>query len=158
MLHSPANVNSWVCLDSGCTMSLIDRKFLSQQHPTARLSIMSTPMTVRGIGNHTYDASQLLEVDIFLSNGKGSAGHIKKQLLVVDCLPAKILLGVNIMSPEASYVDFESQILTLPHCSGIQVLILVKSAFPEEPVPIFSKQRIIIPPHSNALISISSNH
>ncbi|RKF82335.1 hypothetical protein GcC1_015045 [Golovinomyces cichoracearum] len=158
MLHSPANVNTWVCLDSGCTMSLIDRKFLSKQHPTTKLSIMSTPMIVRGIGYHTYDASQLLEVDIFLPNGKGSAGHIKKELHVVECLPAKVLLGVDIMLPEGWYVDFESQILTFPYCSGIQVPILVKSAFPEGPVPIFSKQRAVIPPHSNALISISSNH
>ncbi|RKF53256.1 hypothetical protein GcC1_222033 [Golovinomyces cichoracearum] len=158
MLHSPANVNTWVCLDSRCTMSLIDRKFLSQQHPTAKLSIMSTPMIVCGIGNHTYDVSQFLEVDILLPNGEGSAGNIKKELHVVDCLPAKVLLGVDTMSPEGWCVHFESQILTLPHCSGIQDPILVKSAFPEGPVPIFSKQQTVIPPHSNALKSISRNH
>ncbi|KAI6250649.1 hypothetical protein HI914_00195 [Erysiphe necator] len=62
------------------------------------------------------------------------------------------------MPPKGWCVDFESQTLTLPHCSGIQVPILVKSAFQEGPIPIFSKQRTVIPPHSNALIPISSNH
>ncbi|RKF55936.1 hypothetical protein OnM2_085014 [Erysiphe neolycopersici] len=158
MLHSPGNDKTWVCLDSGCPMSLIDKNFLLQQYPTAKLLTMSTPMTVRRIGNHTYDASQFLQVDIFLPNGSGCAGHIKKELHVVNCLPAKALLGVDIMLPEGWCVDFESQTLTLPYCSGIQVPILVKSAFPEGPIPIFSKQRKVIPPHSNALISISSNH
>lgn len=118
MLHSPANDKTWVCLDSGCTMSLIDKNFLFQRYPTAKLLTMSTPMTVRGIGNHTYDASQFLQLDIFLLNGKGSAGHIKKELHVVNCLPAKVLLLVDIMSLEGWCVDFESQTLTLPHCSG----------------------------------------
>ncbi|RKF55477.1 hypothetical protein OnM2_089039 [Erysiphe neolycopersici] len=121
MLHSPGNDKNWVCLDSGCTMSLIDKNFLLQQYPTAKLLTMSTPMTVRGIGNHTYDTSQFLQVDIFLPKGKVSAGHIKKILHVVNCLPAKVLLGVDIMSPEGWCVNFESQTLTLPHCSGIQL-------------------------------------
>ncbi|KAI6244527.1 hypothetical protein HI914_07514 [Erysiphe necator] len=104
------------------------------------------------------DKMWFLQVDIFLPKGKDSAGHIKKRLHVVNCLPAKVLLGVDIMSPEGWCVGFESQTPTLPHCSAIQVPILVKSAFHEGPIPIFSKQRTVIPPHFNALIPISSNH
>ncbi|KAI6251518.1 hypothetical protein HI914_00911 [Erysiphe necator] len=52
MLHSPGNDKTWVYLDSGCTMSLIDKNYLFQKYPTAKLLTMSTPMTVRGIGHH----------------------------------------------------------------------------------------------------------
>lgn len=108
MLHSPGNDKTWVCLDSRCTMSLINKNFLLQQYPTAKLFTMSTPMAVRGTGNYTYDASQYLQVDILLPNGEGSAGLIKKELRVVNCLPAKVLLSVDIMSPEGWCVDFKS--------------------------------------------------
>lgn len=53
ILHSPANLPNWVCLDSEYTMSLIEKTFLRQQCPAIKISCMPTTMTVRDIGSHT---------------------------------------------------------------------------------------------------------
>ena len=47
-----------LCFDIGCTMSLIDRKFLSEILLGATVRQMPTPMTVRGLGTNMHDASE----------------------------------------------------------------------------------------------------
>ncbi|KAI0996568.1 hypothetical protein K3495_g11612 [Podosphaera aphanis] len=155
ILHSPANSLTWVYLDSGCTMTLIDRNFLLQACPKIKLSIMPTPMMVRGIGSHVHDASHFANLDIFFPDGKGNAGHIKRELHVVNNLPAKILLGIDIMTPEGWCVDFGSETLSLPHCANIQVPILTRSKVPEpRTAQIFTEHRLKGPAHSRLLVSI----
>ncbi|KAI6245262.1 hypothetical protein HI914_06545 [Erysiphe necator] len=97
ILHSPANNPTWVCIDSGCTMTLIDKNFLIKECPTINLAKMPSAMTVRGIGAQFHDASKFALKDLFFPDGKGNAGHISRELHVVDDLPAKILIGIDIM-------------------------------------------------------------
>ncbi|KAI1000709.1 hypothetical protein K3495_g7487 [Podosphaera aphanis] len=131
------------------------RKFLLQACPAIKLFIMPTPMTVRGIGNQVHDASHFAKLDIFFPDGKGNAGHIKRELHVVDNLPAKILLGIDIMTPAGWSVDFDSKTLSLPHGANIQVPIITRSKVPESSTAqIFTKQRLTVPPHSRSLVPI----
>lgn len=159
ILHSPANNPTWVCLDSGCTMTLIDKNFLIKECPTINLAKMPSAMTVRGIGAQFHDASKFALLDLFFPDGKGNAGHISRELHVVDDLPAKILIGIDIMSPEGWCVDFKANTLTLPHCASIKVPIITHSIDPEpESTPIFAKKRVEVPAHSWSIVPISGKN
>ena len=47
-----------ICIDTGCTMSIIDREFLQQQLPEATVRQMASPITVRGVGQGTHNCNE----------------------------------------------------------------------------------------------------
>ena len=78
-----------VCLDTGCSVTLIDRKFLNQVATTASIRT-SGPVTVNGIAGSemTYE---YVHLDLWfkgLLNGKLATAHIQREARIVNDLKA----------------------------------------------------------------------
>ncbi|KAI6244555.1 hypothetical protein HI914_07483 [Erysiphe necator] len=113
-----------LCLDTGCSVSQMDRNFLQSLCPTIKINRMEKDMKVKGLGSRLYDASQFVEVDFYMPTINGQVAHFRREIHIVDNLDTRILLGMDIASPEEWIIDLDSQLLTLPHNSGIQTRII----------------------------------
>ena len=87
-----------MCLDTGCTMSLVDREFLSRLLPNSVIQKLSTSITVRGIGSATNSCDEFVSLEIYMPGmikGKPHLAHIKRDFHIVVHLKAKMLLGMD---------------------------------------------------------------
>ena len=154
-LGSPQNEAKTVCVDTGCGMSLIDRKFLKEFAPTASISIMPTPMTVRGIGDKQHNANQFATLDFYLPTASHLVAHFKREIHIVDELDANALLGLDIAGPEGWNIDLDAEVLTLPHCSGVKIPLTTQVKGPKTETPVFAAERVKLPPHCRRIIKFS---
>lgn len=109
------------CLNTGCTMSLIDRQFPKEHLPD--ICIQKTPkrMTVRGIQDRTHERHEFIFLSLYLpgtsSDGKSVFSHITTEIHLVDDLRAKILLRMDIIGPERISTDIPARRTILGSCS-----------------------------------------
>ncbi|RKF62348.1 hypothetical protein OnM2_034062 [Erysiphe neolycopersici] len=154
---SPQNESYVVCLDTGCGMSLIDGNFLQSLCPTIKINRMEKAMKVKGLGSRLYDASQFIEADFYMPTVNGLVAHFRREIHIVDNLDARILLGMDIASPEGWIIDLDSQLLTLPHNSGVQARIITIKKDKECKIPVFAASSCVIPAQSRSFVAVSSS-
>ena len=145
-----------LCFDTGCTMSLIDRKFLMEVCPKIVIKKTPTPITVKGIGANTHNAREYVRLKMYIpgKDGYGTA-LIHREFYVVDNLAAKALVGIDIIKPEGIILDVARNLMTISSCRNIQVPITSVSNRPQTNATVFSKKIMSIPPHSNVAIPIA---
>lgn len=144
-----------LCFDIDCTMSLIDRKFLLENHPDAEIKKISTPMTVKGIGSKRHEASEYVRIKMYLPGNKGAVALIERELHVVDNLTAKALIGIDIMKPEGIVLDLQNDVMRVGACQDLEIPIFVTARGYCINVTIYSSKRIRIPPHSNVAVPVT---
>ncbi|RKF60637.1 hypothetical protein OnM2_049054 [Erysiphe neolycopersici] len=157
-IASPQNEQISVCLDTGCTMSLIDRKLLLQHNPTAIINRTKTDKKVRGLGDSTYDASDLTEIDFYIKSKDNIIAHFQREIHIVENLQANALIGIgiDIASAEGWIIDLDTEKLTMPKCYGISIDISTQCRNKIQPIQIFAKTKSLIQPHGRALIALST--
>jgi len=68
----------WVFLDTGCTITLIDEKFLARQSPQHEIKHTEHPVRVCGIGSDMHEGKEYVvinvEIPCTLPDGKKSTG------------------------------------------------------------------------------------
>ena len=135
-----------LCFDTGCTMSLIDRKFLRDNHPAAEIKKMPTPMTVKGIGSKKHEASEYARIKMYLpsKNGSGTVALIEREFHVVDDLTAKALIGIDILKPEGIILDLQNDVMKIGSCRNLEVPIIVTPRGSRTNSTIYSSKRILI--------------
>jgi len=57
--------------------------------------------------------------------GEQAIAVIKREVHLVDNLAANLLIGVDILAPEAIEINMKNELMTLGNCEGITVLIRV---------------------------------
>ena len=144
-----------LCFDTGCTMSLIDRKFLRDNHPTAEVKKMPTPMTVKGIGTKKHNASEYVKIRMYLPGKDNAVALIEREFHVVDDLTAKALIGIDIMKPEGIVIDLEKDIMKIGACQNLEVPIVVTPRGSRTNATVYSSKRMTIPPHSNVAVPVT---
>lgn len=70
-LISLQNETYSVYLDTGCGMSLIDRKFLLKMLPTASIHTLKTDIKVRSQDSQRHDANQFVDLGFYLLTTNG---------------------------------------------------------------------------------------
>ena len=93
-----------VCLDTGCPVTLGDRRFLKTHMPHAEVKTMESPSTVKGIGEARHSIAEYVRVPLLLP-GKSDIGEpvlaeINVDVHLVDDLRANMLIGMDTMGPE----------------------------------------------------------
>ena len=144
-----------LCFDTGCTMSLIDRRFLHRICPDMQISKMQTPMTVKGIGNRRHQADEYVKLKMYLPDDKQRVALIERELHLVDDLSAKALIGIDIMKPESMTIDLGLDIMKIGSCKGLTVPITVHTRGVRTNTTVFSSKTITVPAHSNLAVSIT---
>lgn len=92
-----------ICLDTGCTMSLIDRSFLNNELPDVKVQCMTSPIAVRGLGSTSHNTAESVLVDLYLLDTNGQTAHLQRELHIVEELRAKVLLGIDINSSRENH-------------------------------------------------------
>lgn len=118
----------WVCLDSGCGMSCIDRKLLSDHVPYATVLTLPNPIQIRGLGSEVHHAGQYVVLPIYLPgtiDGSRVFGEVVKEFHIVDNLSCNILIGTDVIVPERIQIDIENRIAKISACKGMQCALRV---------------------------------
>ena len=141
-----------VCLDTGYTMSLVDREFLSKLLPNIVIQKLSTSITVRGIGSATHPCDEFVSLDIYMPGmiqGKPHLAHIKRDFHIVVHLKAKMLLGMDLIGPEMIDTNIKRRVATIGSCQGLEVPLYIKPRQGGKIKRVVrAKAKVIIAPHT----------
>ena len=142
-----------ICLDTGCTMSIIDREFLLQQVPEVIIQRMASPIMVRDVGQGTYSCNEFARLDIYLQENPIALIH--RDVHIVDKMKAKMLIGIDIIGSERIVLDIPQQIAIVGSCKCAKIPItVVPRAAQRVTRPIKALKNVTIPPHSHLSIPI----
>ena len=142
-----------ICLDTGCTMSIIDREFLLQQVPEMTVQRMASPIIVRGVGQGTHSCDEFARLDIYLQGSPVALIH--RDIHIVDGMKAKMLIGMDVIGPEKIILDIPQQMTIIGSCKSIKVPITVTPRAAQRiTLPIKALKNVNIPPHAHLSIPI----
>lgn len=88
------------CLDSGCSVTLMDRAYLARAHPGLTIRSMVSPITVRGLGANRHQTSKYVITSLYFPGEDIIAMTSPRKIHIVDDLKANILVEMDVMMPE----------------------------------------------------------
>ncbi|SLM38909.1 probable transposable element [Lasallia pustulata] len=141
-----------ICVDSGCTMSLIDRAFLKETLPKTKILRVDRPIGVCGIGSTRYSSDEYVILDVFLDgtiNDAPARAHMRREAHVVDSLKAKFLMGVDILAPERICLNLSEGKMVVRSCKDLvaPIQITAKDNVRVQRI-VRTEKRLVIPPGS----------
>ena len=93
-----------VCLDSGYSVSLINRAYLKIANPDLDIRTIASPITIRGIGTNKHVTSEYIITPLIFPSQRDSksvlASTVPRELYVVNKLKVRILISTDIIEPE----------------------------------------------------------
>ena len=129
--HFPqsSDSDSTACLDTGCGVTLIDKHWLLKRLPDQKISTMSTSLKIRGIGASKHESSEFATLSLYFpgKNGVGDLVYaaLQCEIHLVEGLRANLLIGNNIMSPEAMAIDLGKKTALTDAC-GVTINMKMK--------------------------------
>ena len=153
---TPNGPEDKLCADSGCGMSLIDRRFLKGRLPNTAIDHVDQAIRVRGLGDKLHDSKEYVELDLYIQgrtkDGSLALAHIKREFHLVDNLKANVLIGMDVLGPERSVLDTDRKQLILRSC-GLAVPMEIHSR-EGKPVnrAVRADKQLTLPPRSVTLV------
>ena len=152
-----------LCLDTGCTMTLIDRKFLHEQTPNTRIKYLDSTIAVRGVGAGKHHTNEFAVVNLYLSgthpDGSNAVAVITREAHVVDDLNARMLIGMDILGPEAVVLDIPQRLAIIHSCQKVSVPLTITPRSPRRiDVAVSAKDRTIVPRNTVMRVAIEKAH
>ncbi|RPB07442.1 hypothetical protein P167DRAFT_404472 [Morchella conica CCBAS932] len=100
---APGTEDLWVCLDTGCGVSLIDSSWIREILPEAAILNRPSAVNVRGLGEAVHSSSQYMVLQLSLP-GKDDkeeelVAQISREFHLVPNLGCKILIGTDVIVP-----------------------------------------------------------
>ena len=108
-----------VCIDTGCAMTLIDRKLFKDIILTVKPSLISSPISVRGLGESVHKTKKYIHVIVDLkgkSKNKSVTGRLIIEAHVVENLRANMLVDNNVIEPQRMRIDPANRELVIGAC------------------------------------------
>ncbi|OJD11126.1 hypothetical protein AJ78_08038 [Emergomyces pasteurianus Ep9510] len=147
---------SEICLDSGCTMTVVDEEWLKTQLLDVVIK-RTPPISIRGVGQDMSDRAVviLLHFSAILSSGRHVIMRLKIEAHLLSRLKANLLLGIDNMAPEGISLDISGRKAVFTHCQDAQAVITVclKRHY-QSARAVFALMRVSLPPHSAARVPI----
>ena len=146
-----------VCMDSGCSVTLIDRAFLLEQAPNAHIRTMASPISVRGIGTNHHSTKEYVLLEMFLPgkrNGKEVRAKITREAHLVDGLKAKMLLGTDIIGPEKIDIITSRNEAYIGSCDTRVPIDLRPRSRGITMKPVVANKETTLPPHSQMVVPV----
>ena len=109
LIGSPANEQSIIYIDSGCPISLIDRKFLIKYSPTIGTSTILIAMNVKGIGKAFSNAIKFIKIDFYFLTINSSYAYFCREIYIVDNLKANALIGSDILYSKGWVINYPNK-------------------------------------------------
>ncbi|KAL4744304.1 hypothetical protein BDW72DRAFT_199729 [Aspergillus terricola var. indicus] len=135
-IHSKLHMDK-ICLDTGCTRTLIDERTALDLHLEPQDAHL---IAVSGIGS-LHESSKTVSFDAYIPGQVGGRlvlGKLPVTAYLVKDLPAKLLLGMNVMGPEGFEIDLRQRkvyaagrFILSPHTRG-RIPVQVKRKLPRD--------------------------
>ena len=117
-----------ICVDSGCTMTIIDADFLHEVAPTLPVIEIESPIRVRGIGASTHISSKYVQLPMYVvDKDRSIVGCFHRPVHIVNDMRAKLLIGMDVIGPEGWMLDFRQSKVTFPNLDNISVKMAITS-------------------------------
>jgi hypothetical protein len=117
--------DTWVCLDTGAGMSLIDRGWLREMCPDANILTRASGVSVRGIDNKSQLTSSYVVLQILIpvydkETGKQKLAEIRREFHIVADLRCKMIIGEDIIEPEGIVIDSQDRTAWIKSCGDVR--------------------------------------
>lgn len=150
---------SWsCCLDMGCGVTLVDRTWVLQKFPNVKLSKMSTPLKVKGIGSSRHESDGFALTALFFMEkdtvGRVVFARIDREMHLVDGLKANMLIGNDIIGPEEIAIDIAGQTAFISSC-GVWISIDAKQRGQVVCRKVLSASPIVLPLQSEMAVPVN---
>ena len=146
-----------VCIDTGCSVTLIDRTFLLEQAPDIHIRTMASPISVRGIGSNHHSTNQYVLLEMYLPgkrNGKDVRAKITREAHLVDGLKAKMLLGTDIIGPEKIDIIASKNQAFIGSCATMVDIDLKPRSRGVTMKPVVAEKTTTLPPRSQMVLPV----
>src|SRR5579871_1545992 len=107
-----------LCADTGCSPTIADEPYLVQNG--VNIQDLNVPVPIRGVGNRIIHAKCYALMDLFIPshvNGKPAKARLKMRVLVIPCLPAKLLIGSDTLATHGAILNYSDQSFTISTCN-----------------------------------------
>lgn len=147
--------------DTGYGITLVDRAWLQRVLPDIEIKQMASSIPIRGVGSNVHQTSQFAIFPLFLPGThkiigkKVTALTALREVHIVDNLKAKMLIGMDIIMPEKIDVIVSTSSASIGSCQ-VEMPLEIRARNKGRAVvhPVHAKRSVIIPPRSEAHISI----
>ena len=114
-----------ICLDTGCSMSLVDRRFLKSHVPGIIIQKQSLTVNLRGIGSNRHSTDEYVNITFFMKaiTPESKWVYLKfiKEFHVVDNLKANMLVGMDILGSKKAVIDISANRIIFGSCQKAAV-------------------------------------
>ncbi len=117
--------NEPICLNTECIMSLVNRKFLMKQALKTIIKWMPSSIQIKGIEIRTHQCEKYMNLAIYLLGNKIRTVIIEQEVHIVKDLKMKMLVGLNILSPEKIFIMMNNTEAVIKSCNNIRVPLIV---------------------------------
>jgi hypothetical protein len=120
--HGP---DTWVCLDTGAGMSLVDRGWLHEMCPDANMLTRASGVSVRGINNKSQQTRGYVVLQLYINaydkeTGAAKLAEIRREFHIVPDLRCKMILGEDIIEPEGIVIDSQQRTAWMRSCADLR--------------------------------------
>ena len=115
-----------VCIDTDCTMTLINRSFIWEHLPWVQFKKLMYVIPVHRIRSSCYSCSEWVKVNFFLTEKMTSGPATAKfshEVHIVKNLKVKLLISMNILATEKVIINLQDKMLMLRKCRNVKALI-----------------------------------
>jgi len=117
--------NEFICLNTECIMSLVNREFLMKQALKTIIKWMSSSIQIKGIGAETHQCEKYANLVIYLSDDKTRTVVIEQEVHIVKDLKVKMLIDLDILSSEKIFIMMNNIEAVIKSCNNIRVSLTV---------------------------------
>ena len=114
-----------IYLDTGCTITLIDKDFLKKVAPNAVIKKMASPVSVRGVRPKKHALVNYTTINLYFPRNKHCTAAIYQKVHVVNGLKAKMHIGINILGRESFTIDTGNKKAIIGSCNNIIITLEV---------------------------------
>ncbi len=114
----------FICVDSKCTMSLIDYQFLKKLDLERLLKKVNALILIRKVNIEKHFTNNYLIINIYIKsyvNRKSAITYICQEIYAVNYLRAKMLLKINVIISKQMIVNLNNKKLTINNCRELTI-------------------------------------
>lgn len=148
--------DQWICVDSGCGMTVADEPWFREAFPNAHVANMPVPIRIKGIASDAHMSNLYSVITLFVpgqSKGEFVLVEVEMEVHLVQGLNCHMLVGIDMLSPYGISLDFDASLLRIPSCdtvAPIRVKALEAPAYRKVKV----RERTVVAPYSRRAIPI----
>jgi hypothetical protein len=121
VLLSKHSDDTWVCLDTGAGMRLVDRQWLTENCPEAMILTRTSSVSVRGLDNRTQKTPSYVVLQLFVpgydtTDNKIKLAEIRREFNIVGDLRCKMIVGEDVLEPEGIVIDSQARKASVKSC------------------------------------------